>query len=181
MTTLHITGGAALKAALKKIAEKVADSRSVSVGFMENAKYPDGTPVAMVAAIHNFGAPGAGIPPRPFFSDMVKEKSPDWGPQLGHYLKASDLDSRKAFNFMGELIQSELRDSILYGPWQPLSQTTLMLRTMRSQGASVTGKTVGQASALVASGAQHDRTETGSKALVDTGTMLRSISYEVTG
>lgn len=174
-----VVGGLKLKEALSAIRKRVEEGRSVSVGFMSNAKYPDGTPVAMVAAIHNYGAPGAGIPARPFFSNMVADESPNWGPQLGKLLKTGGFDAVTALSQMGELIAGELRQSIIYGDWQPLSETTLMLRTMRSKGATVTGRTVGQATKAVAMGMPNDRSETGAKPLVDTGHMLNSITYRV--
>ena len=43
----------------------------ISVGFFSTAKYQDGTKVAEVAAIQEFGAPNAGIPERPFFRQSV--------------------------------------------------------------------------------------------------------------
>lgn len=174
-----VVGGLKLRDALSAIRKRVEEGRSVSVGFMADAKYPDGTPVAMVAAIHNYGAPGAGIPARPFFSNMISDNSDNWGPQLGRLLKANGFEAIAALSQMGEVIAGELRQSIIYGDWQPLSETTLMLRTMRSKGATVTGRTVGQAANAVAAGLQHDRSETGAKPLVDTGHMLNSITYRV--
>ena len=73
-----ISGGQKLDAALREMASKVAVPATLRVGFLENAKYPDGTPVAMVAAIQDYGAPGAGIPPRPFFRNMIADKQREW-------------------------------------------------------------------------------------------------------
>jgi len=56
-----IRGGDKFEAVLRDIADKLRDGGSVRVGFLENATYPDGKPVAMIAAIQEFGAPAAGI------------------------------------------------------------------------------------------------------------------------
>jgi len=60
-----------LKTALK------GGKQSVEVGFFEDAAYDDGTPVAHVAAIQEFGYAEGGIPERPFFrmaNKLVKAK-----------------------------------------------------------------------------------------------------------
>ena len=49
------------------------------VGFFESARYPDGTPVAQVAAINEFGA-GA-IPERPFFRQAMAGAKRDLTPK----------------------------------------------------------------------------------------------------
>ena len=51
------TGGEKLQKKLQEIAEKLGAARTVRVGFLENATYPDNahTPVALVAAVNEFG------------------------------------------------------------------------------------------------------------------------------
>jgi hypothetical protein len=49
------TGGAALEAKLREIAAKVGKPNTVRVGFLEGATYPDGTPVALIAATNEYG------------------------------------------------------------------------------------------------------------------------------
>ena len=68
-TSVSSRGGEKLKATLAK-AEQARNKR-VKVGFFSTAKYQDGTPVANVAAIQEFGAPEAGIPERPFFRQSI--------------------------------------------------------------------------------------------------------------
>lgn len=55
MVTKAFSGGAALEAKLREIAEKVGKAHTVHVGFLEGATYPDGTPVAQIAAINEYG------------------------------------------------------------------------------------------------------------------------------
>ena len=51
------TGGEKLQKKLQEIVEKLGAARTVRVGFLENATYPDDahTPVALVAAVNEFG------------------------------------------------------------------------------------------------------------------------------
>lgn len=50
-----LTGGARIDATLREIARKLDTASKVAVGFLENAVYRDGTPVAYVAAVNEFG------------------------------------------------------------------------------------------------------------------------------
>lgn len=90
-------GFATVNAALKEL-----DGIEAKTGWFETAKYPDGTPVAYVAAIQEFGAvtrtDGMGlaavaeagqakgvavIPPRPFMRPTVAAKTDEWMALLG--------------------------------------------------------------------------------------------------
>jgi hypothetical protein len=120
-----ITGGTKLEAHLKGLAKKLSNAKSVKVGFLEGATYPDGTPVAMVAAIQNFGAPAVGIPPRPFFSNMVREKGPNWGKSLSEILKAQKMDAAKSLALTGKGIEGQLHQSIVDTNAPPLAKATI--------------------------------------------------------
>lgn len=120
-----IKGGGRLGEKLKVIADHIGSAKSVRVGYFENRTYPDGTPVAMIAAIQNFGAPAAGIPPRPFFSNMVRSKSAEWGPRLAKLLAASNYDAQQALGELGEDIAGDLRQSVLETNSPPLKPATI--------------------------------------------------------
>lgn len=109
---------------MREIARRFDAAGTLRVGFLENAKYPDGTSVAMVAAVNNFGAPSRGIPPRPFFSDMVAEKSDSWPDAIGALLEAGH-DPDTALALAGEGIAGQLRDSIVNGEYAPLAESTI--------------------------------------------------------
>ena len=121
----EIKGGEKLRTYLADLAKKVTAPGTLRVGFLEGSDYEDGTPVAMVAAIQNFGAPRAGIPPRPFFSNMVKDHRDEWGPQIGKLLQANDFDATKSLDTMGERIGDELRQSIQDTNEPPLKPATI--------------------------------------------------------
>lgn len=120
-----IKGGEKLEQTLAAIAKKIGTKAVLRVGFLEGATYPGGTPVAMIAAIHNFGAPRAGIPARPFFSNMVREKSPGWGKALVKNLVANDFDVDRSLRMMGEGIAGQLRQSIKDTNEPPLAASTI--------------------------------------------------------
>lgn len=179
MTDRVISGGAKLEARLKEISAKVSKAGTLRVGFLEGATYPDGTSVPMVAAIQEFGAPKAGIPPRPFFRTMIAEKADTWADALGRNLVAQDYDTHKALEAVGMGIEGQLQESIIKIVAPALSPVTLMLRKMRSedQALIVTGKTVGEAAARVAAGEGTAGVST--KPLVDSSHLLNSVGSEV--
>src|SRR5882757_7574430 len=109
-----LKGGDKLEAYLTQMAVKVSNAGTLSVGFLEGTDYPsvpgeESINVATVAALQNFGAPAAGIPPRPFFSNMIKDKSEKWPDQLGALLTANNMDAHKALTLMGKGIEKQLR------------------------------------------------------------------------
>jgi hypothetical protein len=130
---LELSGGEALSDRLKEIIQKAGKAGVLRVGFLEGSTYPDGTSVPMVAAIQNFGAPAVGIPPRPFFSNMVREKSPTWGESLGNLAKANDYDIDRTLEQMGEGIKSQLQASIRSFDSVPLSPETIARKGFEKQ------------------------------------------------
>lgn len=120
-----VTGGEKAAAAIADLIKRLGSKRSLRVGFLENAKYPDGTPVAMVAAIQDFGAPGVGIPPRPFFRNMVRDKSPEWPKAVENLLKANNYDVEKTLRLTGEAIKGQLQQSIIDTNAPPLKPATV--------------------------------------------------------
>lgn len=98
-----------------KIAARLAQiarsmDASVEVGFLEDATYPDGTPVAAVAAFNEYGTTTA--PPRPFFRNMIAKESPSWGGKMAKLAVATGNDGAKILALMGEDIEGALKQSI---------------------------------------------------------------------
>jgi len=174
VTAFNLSGGDALEDKLAEIAKRVAKPFAVRVGFLEGATYPDGTPVAQVAALQNFGAPAAGIPARPFFTRMITEKSPRWGDALAALLKSTGYDTKAALSQMGIGISGQLRESIVAMMDPPNSMVTNLLK-QRFPMADYEFEDVLQAWDDVAKG----ETAAPGKPLVWTGHMLNSIDFEV--
>jgi len=83
-----------------------------------------GKPAAYIAAIMEYGDPKHNIPPRPFFSTMVKEKGPTWGKLVSAALQANGFDSSKALNLVGLKVKEQLQLSIAQGNWAELADAT---------------------------------------------------------
>jgi hypothetical protein len=92
---------------LKEIASRM--SGSVEVGFLENAKYDDGTPVAAVAFWDEYGASG---PPRPFFRNMIAKEMPSWPDKVASEAKRTNNNGPEILAAMGLEIQGALIQSI---------------------------------------------------------------------
>ena len=173
-----LSGGDKLAKILADIGGKAQGS--VDVGFMSGATYPDGTPVAQVAFWNEFGHGGRfPAPPRPFFRNMVNEKSSEWPKRLGDAIKYYEGDGRKALAGMGEAISDDLAESIINTNEPALSKTTLMLRSIYGNNPQeIRARDVLAAQELVEDGFQ-GAGGSQAKPLVWTGHMLNSITYEV--
>lgn len=130
---------------LAEIAESMGGG-SVSIGFYENATYPDGTPVAAVAYWNEYG--GMGRPPRPFFRGMISAESDTWPGKMAQLAKATDYDGPRVLALMGEDIKGALVQSI-----NDFTTPGLAPSTIAAKGFA--------------------------KPLIDTGTMVRAVDYEV--
>jgi hypothetical protein len=124
-------GGTALEARLKELAAKVTKPANLSVGFLENSSYPDGTSVPMVAALAEFGTRKQ--PARPFFRDMIADKSPQWGDAIAGLLKSNDYDATKTMAQMGAGIDGQLKQSIADFDRVPLSPKTIAAKGFDKQ------------------------------------------------
>ncbi len=122
---MDLSGGEAFEARMRQMASMLERPVFVRVGFLENATYPDGTPVAMIAAIQDFGAPRAGIPPRPFFRNMIAAKSPEWPEAIGALLVANDYDVNLTMAQVGEAVAGQLRQSLINTNSPPLAESTI--------------------------------------------------------
>lgn len=58
--------------------------KRIAVGVSPKTLYPDGTPVVEIAALHEFGAPSAGIPQRSFLRAFVDAARPAIAQKLGN-------------------------------------------------------------------------------------------------
>lgn len=122
MATVRVSGG--LERELRKLAKLVGTPATARVGFLEGATYPDGTPTALVAAIHNYGAPAAGIPPRPFFTNMISQHQHEWAPAIAGLLRGG-MSAHDALEVAGAAIAGQLRQSIIDTNDPPLAPSTV--------------------------------------------------------
>jgi hypothetical protein len=127
MATVQVDGRSqrTIDKRLAEISRKLGGGGGLRVGFLSGATYPDGTSVAMVAAIQDGGAPRAGIPPRPFFRNMINAKKGEWPAAVEQNLKATDYDINKTLQRVGEGIAGQLRQCIVDFDSVPLAPRTI--------------------------------------------------------
>lgn len=123
-----LQGSDGVMKALEDIAKRMGGGE-VSVGFMEGATYPEGTPVAAVAFWNEYGVPSHNQPPRPFFRQMIAAESPTWPGKMAKLAKATDYDGDRVLALMGEDIKGALQKSI-----NDLQAPTLAPSTVEAKG-----------------------------------------------
>lgn len=107
-----LSGGDELQKRLAEIATNLGDGKTLRVGFLEGATYPDGKSVPMIAAANEFGDPAMNRPPRPFFRNMIADKSPEWPEDLVKIAEATGYEAETMLGLMGEHIKGQLQGSI---------------------------------------------------------------------
>jgi hypothetical protein len=155
--------------------------QTIQAGIL-GGTYEDGTNIAYVAAIQEYGAPDVNIPPRPFMSTTVEARRKVWTKALSDGIAAAaagQISASAVLEQVGALMAADIQKTISEIDAPALSQVTVMLRGMRSNNANLVmgGKTVGEAARRVADG--EDNFGASTKPLVDTGILLKSISYKV--
>jgi hypothetical protein len=117
-----------IKATLERI-PKEFEGMVAQVGFPSGQRYPDNGPsVAYVAAIHEFGAPAAKIPARPFIIPTVKAKKESWVNTIKRSIPKVVHGQATAFDVLdlvGIQAASDIQDSIKKVTSPPLSPITI--------------------------------------------------------
>ena len=130
-----------LSAALSKYKDMNA---SVRVGVLENATYPDGTPVAMVAFWNEYGTRTS--PVRAFFRTTVSEQKKNWVLSVQNLMKMHN-DPKRVMGLIGVHMQEQIVQSI--NTWsdppnsaytiakkgfdKPLVETGVLMRSIKSE------------------------------------------------
>jgi len=139
-----------IKATLDRVPEEF-NGLVAQVGLPSGINYEDGTPVAQVAAIQEFGAPAKKIPPRPFIRPTVAEQKEQWTKIIAKSIPKVVENKMTAFDVLdlvGRVAAADIQTKIssIYSP--PLSPITI-----KRKGSS--------------------------KPLIETGLMLASVSNAV--
>ena len=129
----------------------VGDNRVVNVGVPEGKREEDGTPVAMIAAVHEFGSPSQGIPERPFLRVAVQRNRQKYV-RLNRINLVKMLRGQatveQALGQLGEMAKGDVQTEIRSGEFTPLKEATI-----KRKGSS--------------------------RPLIDTGQMVQSIAWEL--
>ena len=140
--------------------KKIKDAR-VRVGWFEESKYDDNTPVANVAFWQEYGTK-RGIPERPFMRPAAFHNEKKWI-ALAKQEVAKCVESGKsltlAMDKLGFMVQGDIQFEIssVYEP--ELKESTIKARLRRKSVKKVTASLT--------------------KPLIDTGTMLASVQHKV--
>lgn len=82
---------------------------TLNVGFFESSRYTEGTYVAQVARIQEYGS--LKIPPRPFFRNAIDNNMQKWLDFLGRDLVNTN-NAELSYNRLGEMARGDIVESI---------------------------------------------------------------------
>lgn len=170
---------------LKKITAKLESVPNefaglvAQMGYPKGANYEDGTSVAYVAAIQEFGAPAVKIPARPTLRPTIAEKQDEWVGIIKQSIPRvidGDVSGFDVLDAVARAGAADIQETIanLYAP--ELSPITVLLRKWKKEGRKITGKTVGEAAAAIAEGTDPG---TDNKPLNATGYLFASVKGAV--
>lgn len=111
-------------------------SKAAEVGIPETAHYQDGTPVALVAAVHEFGHPEGGIPARPFFRPTVAARRQAWAEQIAQGAKAvlrGNITTGAMLEAVGLGAAGDIRKTVSELQDPPLSEATIKGRARKAK------------------------------------------------
>lgn len=150
-------GAERLRLLLAGVSNKVG-----KVGFFPASKYEDGTPVAYVATIQEFGYPEGGIPPRPFMRTTVEAKQAEWkgiATQGAQAMLRGETTGDKVLEVIGLKAAGDIRRTISQITTPALAPETVAAR----RNARADKHTIGNLT----------------KPLVDTGTLINAVTSAV--
>lgn len=165
---------------LKFLLEGLETNKVGKVGWFDSAKYEDGTPVAYIAAIQEFGH--GPIPPRPFMRTTITARKAEWralAESGARAILAGNATIETVLEGIGLQASGDIALTIskIYNP--PLSPITIELRRRKRAGQTVTGRTVGDAAKASQSAFFSGGSGSAYKPLVFSGLMISSITSAV--
>lgn len=164
-----------------------ADGKDLSVGWFSSAKYKDGTPVAGVAAVQEYGSAKMGIQPRSFMRPTISEKQKQWDNIIKAGTQAvlkGNKTITQVLEALGTKVEADIKNTIVNSNYPKLSPITIALRRFRDDGGKVSGKIVGEVAAAIAAG-QTGKGQLGDQSypnqipLQDSGYMIATLTHQV--
>lgn len=104
------------------------------VGWFESAQYPDGTPAAYVAAIHEYGYPEGGIPSRAYFRPAIANNQTRWRDTVKAGAKKivqGEMTPYAVLELVALQAEGDIRKSLVSVKEPPLKESTLRARARR--------------------------------------------------
>jgi hypothetical protein len=108
---------------------KEIEKKYVTVGIHENKKYEDNTPVAMIAAIHEFGSDN--VPERSFIRSSINENKSTIKKYIRLYLQQVlrlSMSVDTALASIGNVVAAKHKEKIVKGEFTPLSKVYYELK-----------------------------------------------------
>lgn len=106
---------------LKKLVPE-SNGAYVKVGVLENSKYPDGTPVPLVAFWNEYGTRTA--PSRPFFRDTIEQNKKNWSDMTKRGI-AKGLPITEILGLVGLQMENDIKTAIMTWQDPPNSPNTI--------------------------------------------------------
>lgn len=146
---------------IKKAVSKIKGIQT-KAGFFGSSKYEDGTSVASVAIMQEYGVPQNNTPPRAFMRPAKINNENKWKNTFQRTMMNAFADGNfsKPFEIIGMVVQGDIKKAIKDVTAPALKESTVRARLRgKKQGKSVS--------------------PTITKPLIDSGYMLNSVQYEV--
>lgn len=145
----------------KKLADfQAAKGKVARIGVIAEQHYDDKTPVAYVAAIHEYGSPQNNIPARPFFRPTISDKKSEWGKTMAKLLKQGK-NTEDVLALTGQVAAADVVKTISELDSPPLALSTKIARNRKAHQGGKKPKAISI------------------KPLVDTGLLISSITSDV--
>lgn len=120
---MAITRKGSLDQALNRLVSR--KEQHVKVGILDNSKYPDGTSVATVAFMNEYGT--AKIPPRPFFRQTISEQKSNWT-KLAKDAIQMGYSIEHTLGLVGAQMQTDIQYSIMTWTTPPNADYTVAMK-----------------------------------------------------
>ncbi len=107
------------------------------VGWFESARYEDGTPVAYIASIQEYGSPSKNIPPRLGMRFTAMAKRDKWRSTaeiLAKNVIKKSISEHAAMEQFTQIAEGDVLEHISSNPPPPLKPKTLASRKRRGRG-----------------------------------------------
>lgn len=118
---------------------KLFEGTVVKVGFPAGKNYPDGTSIAYVAAIQEFGAPEVNIPPRSPMRLTRAAKSREWAKSMAEGAQAvaqRRISLTGMLDAVGQVAAADIVQTIADRLSPPLKPATVSARIRRAKKAN---------------------------------------------
>lgn len=129
LAVMKVTGQEAFDKALNALKE--CKGVELKVGYFEDATYPSGLPVAVVAAIAEHGFPPRNIPARPIFRPTIAKHEQEWREKLSSGMRAimqGNTTIDHVLDAIGGLAAGDVAHTISKINSPPLKKSTVKAR-----------------------------------------------------